>query len=295
MPSILGLTTKNRSTARGASSPVKPAEHIIVLLVQTDLPAGLPTTKGNPERGVKPAIQALHMPLPGPTMSAPLSFWSIPALMPSNPGLTTTEGNTARKGTSPGKPAQSVPLPLSTTSAATKRARGGSRQPPLPPLLPLPRRTPVQEDVGDPLHLLSDAPAALPLRELSSSCSSSPPPLLLLLSFLSSMARRTRKARQDASTPSPPPPRTASASDGTPKRGHRGAPSPPTSNFGSFKAAGRDPALAVVFARRPESISPRRRRSLRRRELRRRVQRGLHGSPWRPLEVHKRQHACGYA
>ena len=31
-----------------------------------------------------------------------------------------------------------MPLPLSTTSAATQRARGGPRRPPLPPLLPLP-------------------------------------------------------------------------------------------------------------------------------------------------------------
>ena len=63
MPSILGLTTTNGSTARGASSPVKPANCLIVLLVQTDLPAGLPTTKGNTKRGVKPATRALHITL----------------------------------------------------------------------------------------------------------------------------------------------------------------------------------------------------------------------------------------
>ena len=33
---------------------------------------------------------------------------------------------------------RNVPLPLSTTSAGTQRARGGPRRPPLPPLLPLP-------------------------------------------------------------------------------------------------------------------------------------------------------------
>ena len=74
---------------------IVPANCIIVLLVHTDLPAGLPTTKGNTKRGEKPAKRALHITLPESTMSAPLSFWSIPAMMQGIVGLTTTIGNTA--------------------------------------------------------------------------------------------------------------------------------------------------------------------------------------------------------
>ena len=105
MPSILDLTTRDGSTARGALSPVKPAKCKIVLLVHTDLPAGLPTTKGNTKRAEKPGKRALHMPLPESTMSAPLSFWSIPAMMPSISGPT-TEGNTSRGALEPAKPAR---------------------------------------------------------------------------------------------------------------------------------------------------------------------------------------------
>ena len=47
----------------------------------------------------------LNLPLPWLTTSVVLSFWFITATMPSITGLTITEGNTARRGTSPGKPA----------------------------------------------------------------------------------------------------------------------------------------------------------------------------------------------
>ena len=57
---------------------------------------------------------------------------------------------------------------LQLSSVATKRARGGPRRPPLPPLLPLPLG-PVQEDVSEPPVLQCDAPRAL---HSSSSCSS---------------------------------------------------------------------------------------------------------------------------
>ena len=65
------------------------------------------------------------------------SFRSIPAMMQGISGLTTTEGNTARRRKSPDR-TRNMPLPLSTKSAATRGAGGGPRRPALPPLLPLP-------------------------------------------------------------------------------------------------------------------------------------------------------------
>ena len=76
-----GPDEKEENTAQDVSSPVKPANSIIVLL-DTDLPAGLPTTKENTQRGVKPAIRALHMPLSG-FRNARNSFWFTTAMMPS--------------------------------------------------------------------------------------------------------------------------------------------------------------------------------------------------------------------
>ena len=92
----------------------------------------------------------------------------------------------------------SVPLPLSTTSAATRGAGGGPRRPPLPPLLPLP--PPHGGGRGLVQHLLKRLLKRVQHLLL---------PLLLLLSFascssflLSSRARRRRKERAASSTPS---------------------------------------------------------------------------------------------
>ena len=78
--------------------------------------------------------------------------------------MPTDEGNSANitRKTS----LASMPVPLSTTSAATKR--GGTRSPSLPPLLPLP-----------PLRRLLEQKTRL-VHRLSSLLLHPPPPLLLL-------------------------------------------------------------------------------------------------------------------
>ena len=107
MTNIMNTTTINGSTARGASSPVKQSSCVNMHLVHTDLPTGLPTKKGNTKRCEEPAKRALHIILPESTMSAPLSFFLVHTGHDgdASQAQTTTEGNTARKGTSTGKQA----------------------------------------------------------------------------------------------------------------------------------------------------------------------------------------------
>ena len=131
---------------------------------------------------------------------------------------------------------------------------------------------------------------------------------------------------------SPPPPSCPQRRDGQGRRGRRhphhrrrlpeqegratahlspgiaAPPSPSTSNSGSFKAAGRDPALAWVHLAchhlRGTVVSGSGSAPCGRSDTRVAttsagaapcVQRDLHGNPWRHLEFHKRQHSCGYA
>ena len=148
---------------------------------------------------------------------------------------------------------RNMPQPMSTTSAARKR--GGTRRPPLPPLLPLPLG-PVQEDVSEPPVLQRRATlrrnCAQRVEELLLLLL--PPLLLLLPSGLQRRSRGGRRVWQRRRRSA-----EASASDATTRRGTSPAECRTVRSLrcgpGSRRLPGRTPGSGGFCARRPTCFS----------------------------------------
>ena len=162
MPSIMGLPNQGRRTQREVhrQPASKPALFMPLQLSFWTIPALMPSIMGQENQGnehsarcnrnrhnqhctshsncpsghtgqddehsghCQPSIPALN------TADCNGAFRSIPAMMQGISGLTTTEGNTARRGSSPGKPSiASMPLPLSDDERGHTRKKKRYEEP----------------------------------------------------------------------------------------------------------------------------------------------------------------------